>query len=77
MIVKQPWFGPKRHFGWGWTPVRWQGWAVTGAYLLVILAIVLELVPRAASPWAAVGATALLLVIARLTGGEPGGSWKL
>lgn len=32
------WFPAKRR-GWGWgPPVRWQGWAVLGAYTLLLLA---------------------------------------
>jgi len=73
----QPWFGPKQHFGWGWRPVRWQGWAVMGAYLLVILAVVLDLVPREQATTVSIGATVLLLVIARLTCGKPGGGWGI
>ena len=74
MIVKEPWFGPKRHFGWGWTPVRWQGWAVLAAYLAVILAVVLKLVPQEQGHVVAIGATAVLLGIAWLTGSKPGGT---
>lgn len=29
------WF-KRKLYGWGWTPVRWQGWAVLAAYLLVL-----------------------------------------
>lgn len=33
------WFRPKT-FGFGWTPVTWEGWAVTlGAVLLVVGAV--------------------------------------
>lgn len=31
MTTKQLWFARKR-YGWGWTPVTWQGWAVIAAY---------------------------------------------
>jgi hypothetical protein len=31
------WFKAKL-YGWGWTPVTWQGWGITGLYLLSILA---------------------------------------
>ncbi len=30
------WFRAKR-YGWGWTPVTWQGWAVMAAYMAVVL----------------------------------------
>ena len=29
------WFKAKL-YGWGWTPVRWQGWAVIGAYIALV-----------------------------------------
>ena len=30
------WF-KRKLYGWGWTPVRWQGWAVTLGYVLLVL----------------------------------------
>lgn len=30
------WFRAK-HFGWGWYPASWQGWAVTVVYALLYL----------------------------------------
>lgn len=30
------WF-KRKLYGWGWTPVRWQGWAVLGAYVLLMI----------------------------------------
>lgn len=30
------WFKAKP-YGWGWVPVRWQGWAVVGAYIVGVL----------------------------------------
>jgi len=30
------WFKPKR-YGYGATPVTWEGWAVTGAAILIVL----------------------------------------
>lgn len=29
------WFKAKR-FGWGWVPVTWEGWALTGGYGVVV-----------------------------------------
>lgn len=31
------WFKQKR-FGWGWTPVKWQGWLVIGIYVALLVA---------------------------------------
>jgi energy-coupling factor transporter transmembrane protein EcfT len=33
------WF-KRKLYGWGWTPVRWQGWAVVFGYTLVVFGIV-------------------------------------
>lgn len=30
------WF-KRRRFGYGWTPSTWEGWAVLGVYLLIVL----------------------------------------
>lgn len=32
------WFKAK-NYGWGWTPITWQGWAVTGLFLIYALAV--------------------------------------
>lgn len=29
------WFKQKR-FGWGWTPVKWQGWLTIGVYVALL-----------------------------------------
>lgn len=36
------WF-KRKLYGWGWTPARWQGWAVTAAYVAIIIALGLTL----------------------------------
>ena len=77
MITKEPWFGPKRSFGWGWTPITWQGWTVTGVYLLTILGGVESVAvyrhDALIAMFIAVVSTAVLLIVIRLTGTEPGG----
>lgn len=35
-LDKDPWFGPHRT-GFGWGPIRWQGWALVAAVLLVLV----------------------------------------
>ena len=42
-VTSKPWFGPKRFFGWGWTPVSWEGWAVIGVFFILILPSVIVL----------------------------------
>lgn len=34
------WFKAKL-YGWGWTPVKWQGWCVIFLYIVLILTLVL------------------------------------
>ena len=45
------WFKPKR-YGYGATPVTWQGWAVTLGTVLAMVAVSLYLRPTAKSLWA-------------------------
>lgn len=37
-MKKKLWFRAKT-YGWGWTPATWQGWAVTGIFVLYILCV--------------------------------------
>lgn len=36
------WF-KRKLYGWGWTPVKWQGWAVIGVYVLALLLLALTI----------------------------------
>jgi uncharacterized membrane protein YhaH (DUF805 family) len=36
------WF-KRKLYGWGWTPVKWQGWLVILAYVVILLGIILPL----------------------------------
>ncbi len=64
----RPWFGPKR-YGWGLTPVSWQGWLATGAYVAVVLVLAATLAES--QPWIfwtlLVLATVALILVAILT----------
>jgi hypothetical protein len=72
------WFRPKR-YGYGATPTTWQGWAVTIATVLAMVAVslVLRLTERH-QPWAlaallafdAAALGALLIISRRKTDGE-------
>jgi hypothetical protein len=42
-ITSTAWFGPKQITGWGWTPTSWQGWALTFAWTVVVVAVSLVL----------------------------------
>jgi hypothetical protein len=47
---KKFWF-PAKRYGWGWgPPSRWQGWAVLGAFVL-LLALGSVLLPPVQKPW--------------------------
>jgi hypothetical protein len=71
------WFRPKR-YGYGATPVTWQGWAITLAALVVVVVATIRLSALSAVDpqfWAivvidAVVITALWIVSRRKTDGE-------
>jgi predicted anti-sigma-YlaC factor YlaD len=72
MHLGTPWFGPKTGFGWGWTPITWQGWALSAVLLAVVFGLTF------AGDWRGRGAVCLGLVagytlIVVLTGTKPGG----
>ena len=75
------WFKPKR-YGYGATPVTWQGWAVTIGAVLAVVAVSLGLRLTAKSLWAlaalvlfdAVAVSALVIVSYRKTDG--GWRWR-
>jgi hypothetical protein len=71
-VTKQPWFGPKRLIGWGWTVRSWQGAVVSVVFvgLLVLALTTISGPPRFAT--AAVVMLAFLAVVV-LTGDPPGG----
>jgi hypothetical protein len=73
MITKRPWFGPKRYSGWGWTPVSWQGWAVTLVFLVVVIACRVHFGGGVPGAIAIVVCLAAYLGVISLTGTRPGG----
>ena len=73
MITKRPWFGPKRNFGWGWTPVSWQGWLATLVFAIAAIGARVYFGPTAYSFLAVVGCIAVLVAVMVLTGTKPGG----
>lgn len=68
------WF-PAKAYGWGWgLPVRWQGWAVTVLYLLLLLGSGVLLPGGSRS--AAFGILTLILIgICWWKGESPGWRW--
>jgi hypothetical protein len=47
-MAGRPWFEPKR-YGWGLTPISWQGWVLTGAYVVAVFVLANTL--AASQPW--------------------------
>jgi hypothetical protein len=37
-MSKEIWFKNKT-YGWGWTPCTWQGWSVTGVFVVVLTVV--------------------------------------
>jgi len=72
VIRKHPWFGPKQTFGWGWTPVGWEGWLVTGFFLAVTIAASVLFGPSAITLYVTVAAVGALIAICWLAGTPPG-----
>jgi hypothetical protein len=69
-MSRRQWFGPRR-FGWGWSPVTWQGWVVVAVYVALLIAVA-ALTSTATTLVVAGTATVLLFGVMVLTGGRPG-----
>lgn len=76
------WF-KRKWYGWGWTPVKWQGWVATLLYTALILVISFTLVDENSTDREVIfGAlipiailTALFIAIAYKTGESPRWQW--
>jgi hypothetical protein len=76
------WF-KRKVFGWGWMPVRWQGWLVILSFFLVVIYFGSEMGAYRTSPggdiaWFIVKialAAAALIFIAYMTGEKPKWQW--
>ncbi len=76
------WFKAKT-YGWGWTPITWQGWALVFGYVLVMVLIFLDINKNAENliknilnfiaPF--VVGTGLLIFICYKKGEKPHWSW--
>lgn len=76
------WF-KRRRYGWGWTPVRWQGWLT----VLIFIAIIIFISQQAPAEsditneqqtrfmLSAIGVILGTYVISRLTGPKPRWRW--
>jgi hypothetical protein len=75
MIPGFPWFGPKTSFGWGWTPVTWQGWALTAGFIAGVAALSAWLPLPVRLP-ATSGLAIVFIIVVAATGTRPGGRWR-
>ena len=77
------WF-KRRLFGWGWVPVRWQGWLATAIYVAGILTLAFRLDDSATDSQAvkelliplAILTTAFIILCIK-TGEKPRWQWGL
>ena len=73
MITKHPWFGPKT-FGWGWSPVSWEGWLASAICIAVIVAAYAIWGRSPVANYVTIGSVLALVVLCWVTGTPPGGS---
>ncbi|MEN3272381.1 MAG: hypothetical protein V7636_1142 [Actinomycetota bacterium] len=75
IVGEVAWFGPRRA-GWGWSPVTWQGWAVTVVVLLGVLGVTFARSGPALA--ASVALIPVFVVLAVVKGTSPGGpaAWR-
>jgi hypothetical protein len=71
------WFKSKR-YGWGWTPLTWQGWVVTGAYVGLIVLSAVAFPPRQSTfafVASVLGLSVVLVTICWIKGEPPKWRW--
>jgi hypothetical protein len=72
-MTKKPWFGPKEHDGWGWRVSSWQGVVIVAIFIVFVF---IDSSVFKFSLKGIIGYAILLagfLLIAYLTGDQPGG----
>lgn len=74
----------RRRYGWGWTPVTWQGWLLIGAQIAIILIAATFLPSKPAQPTLGeliaffailVLAIATIVVVALISSPKPAWRW--
>lgn len=80
------WFRAKL-YGWGWTPITWQGWLVTLGYVIILIDQATSTISYDKNASASLGdtmiyfglnfilSTVLLLTICYMKGERPGWRW--
>ena len=71
IVGEKVWFGPRGWGGWGWQPVSWEGWFVTGAGAAVIVALLARWGDDQAGGLI-IGVVIALIVVCFLKGTSPG-----
>lgn len=66
------WFAQKK-YGWGWTPVTWQGWAVLIVYVFIVW--MARSLPKLGFICLTFLITAILLVVCFKKGERPKWRW--
>ncbi len=78
--MKTIWF-KRKSYGWGWTPVTWQGWGITLGYIVIMIMLGFLLDPDIhpeSVVWfvgAVIVLTGLFIYIAYKTGEKPRWQW--
>jgi hypothetical protein len=76
------WFRAKR-FGWGWTPISWQGWVLTLVYIVSLVNYAFLINPQVNSgsdfliryAFFFIPVTTFFIIICYLKGEHPHWSW--
>lgn len=66
MSNKKLWF-KARKYGWGWTPITWQGWMLVVGYVVLVTALAISLLPHAGEELGVVYITTFGLFLVSLT----------
>ena len=74
-VTRKPWFGPRRLFGWGWSPITWQGWGVIVLFIAGVACAVIFLHSVALILLAEAVLIVALVVVCYLTSGPPTATW--
>jgi hypothetical protein len=68
-VKLEKWFKAKR-FGWGWTPITWQGWSICALFALILIySIQAHLIALS------VISIVVMMIVCSETGEKPGWHW--
>lgn len=85
IMEKRLWFKAKR-YGWGWTPIAWEGWLAITVYVVLFVHIMRNIIAldnegRFVGIWITISfgriflITAALLLVCYLKGEKPSWHW--